>query len=197
MTYPIIYADPPWSYDDKMLHRGGAARHYKTMDAQDIAGLPIAQIAAPDAVLFMWATFPKLPDALQVMWAWGFQFKTCAFVWLKTNKNTNTKQTSFLPAERLDTFWGMGRWTRANAEVCLLGTRGKPQRTKAGGGVHQVVYAPVSKHSRKPDEVRDRIVTLCGDLPRLELFARRPTPGWDVFGNEVEGSIQLIHQPNQ
>lgn len=183
-TYSIIYADPPWSYDDKALGRGGAERHYKTMSHEDIARMPVANMAAADCVLFMWATFPKLYESAAVFSGWGFEYKTCAFVWIKTNRTVNPNQTSFIPADRFDSFWGMGRWTRANAEICLLGTKGHPKRLVAD--IHQLVYAPVSRHSRKPPEVRERIVRLCGDLPRIELFARESSEGWDAWGNELE-----------
>lgn len=189
MKYNIIAGDPPWNYTDKSLNRGGALRHYKTMLTEEIMKLPVQDISDTDCVLLIWATFPKLPDAFQVITAWGFKYKTCGFVWIKTNKRTNTDQLSFLPAESFDSFWGMGRWTRSNAELCLLATKGSPRRRSAS--VHQIIYAPVSKHSRKPPEVRDRIIKLCGDLPRVELFARTAPPGWDVFGDEVEDSIVL------
>lgn len=123
--YKVIYADPPWSYDDKCLHRGGAERHYSTMSLEDICRLPVRNLAAKDCALFMWATFPKLFEARAVFAAWEFEYKTCAFVWIKTNKRMNTDQASFFPVDSFDSFWGMGRWTRSNAEICLLGVRGK------------------------------------------------------------------------
>lgn len=132
---------------------------------------------------------PKLQEGLDVIKAWGFEFKTCGFVWIKTNKLTNTQQASFLPVDSFDSFVGMGRWTRANAEVCLIATKGKPKRLSAA--VRQVVYSPLQRHSQKPAEVRDRIVELMGDLPRVELFARDKTEGWDAWGNEVTDSIKL------
>lgn len=187
--YNIIYADPPWSYDDKALNRGGAERHYKTMDIEDIKAIPVNEISDNDCCLFMWATFPKLQEGLDVIKAWGFQFKTCAFVWVKTNKRTNVDQISFLPHESFDSFWGMGRWTRSNAEICLLAVKGKPTRLNAD--VHQIIYAPIDSHSKKPKETRDRIIKLCGDLPRLEMFARTAPKGWDVFGNQVNNSIVI------
>jgi len=187
--YNIIYADPAWSYDDPSLNRGGALRHYSTMSIEDIKALPVNEIADKDCVLFMWATFPKLQEGLDTIKAWGFEFKTCAFVWIKTNKRTNVQQTSFLPQDSFDSFWGMGRWTRSNAEICLLAVKGKPQRLNAD--VHQLIYAPIDKHSKKPNETRDKILRLCGDLPRVELFARQVPKGWDVWGNEVEGSVKL------
>lgn len=110
--YKVIYADPPWSYADKSLNRGGAARHYPTMPLIDIMNLPIQDISEDKSVLFMWSTFPKLQESLDVIKAWGFEYKTCAFVWVKENKKAKSL------------FWGMGRWTRSNAEIVLLATRG-------------------------------------------------------------------------
>ena len=109
--------------------------------------------------------------------AWGFTYKTVAFCWVKQNR-----QSSSL-------FWGMGHWTRANAELCLLATKGSPKRQSAG--VHQIVMTPIEGHSKKPDIVRDKIISLAGDVPRIELFARQTTPGWDVWGNEVDSSISF------
>ena len=180
--YKVIYADPPWSYQDKALNTGGALRHYPTMKIEDIKALPINTIADTECILFMWATFPLLREALDVINAWGFQYKTCAFVWIKANKRTDTT----LPNPPLDVFWGMGHWTRSNAEICLLAIKGKPKRIDAG--VHQIIYAPIDKHSKKPDATRTKILRLCGDLPRVELFARQNADGWDVWGNEVENN---------
>ena len=114
---------------------------------------------------------PLLDKAFEVMRAWGFTYKTCGFTWVKRNKVSNSW------------FWGLGYWTRANAEICLLATKGKPHR--ASKSVHQVCDARIMEHSRKPGEIRDRIVQLCGDLPRIELFARQYADGWDCWGNEV------------
>jgi len=186
MRYNIIYADPPWSYEDKALAGNrGAICKYPVMGIDELKSLPIKNIAADDAILFMWATLPKLPEALELTQSWGFKYKTTGFVWVKTNPKSGTP------------FFGMGRWTRANSEVVLLGTKGRPQRVSAG--VSQIVQVEeeilessiLKPHSRKPDEVRKKIVQLCGEVPRIELFARESTPGWDVFGNEVQGSITL------
>ena len=182
MTYDIVYADPPWRYDDKCLHRGGAERHYETKDVAGIAGLVDESLFSSDCALFMWATFPKLAESLELFGLWGFTYKTCAFVWVKSNKREGYGQEKFGFAG-IDDYIGMGRWTRSNAEICLLGTRGKPKR--ASCGVRQIVYHPVMEHSRKPSVVRDRIVELCGDLPRIELFARQKAEGWDSWGNEI------------
>lgn len=171
--YNIIYADPPWSYKDKALAGNrGACCKYSVMDTKGICDIPIRDIAADDCVLFMWVTMPKLNECFEVIKAWGFEYKTCAFVWIKQNKKSNSL------------FWGMGRWTRANAEICLIATKGKPKRVAAN--VHSVVMTPIEEHSKKPNEVRNRIVSLCGDMPRIELFARQSVKGWDCWGNEVE-----------
>jgi N6-adenosine-specific RNA methylase IME4 len=187
--YNIIYADPAWRYDNKSMNRGGAERHYSTMDVKDIMDLPINDISEENSILFMWATFPKLQDGLDVIKAWGFEYKTIGFVWVKTNKRTKAEQLSFLPIESFDSFWGMGSWTRSNAEICLIGTKGKPKRENAD--VHSIIYEPIDKHSKKPKIVKDKIIRLCGDLPRVELFARNESKGWDVWGNEVKSSIKI------
>ena len=132
---------------------------------------------APDSALFLWATFPQLPDALRLIEAWGFQYKTVAFVWLKQNRRSP------------GWFYGLGFWTRGNAEVCLLATRGHPKRQAAN--IHQFIISPIEEHSKKPDEAREKILALMGDVPRVELFARQSPPGWDVWGNEVESALEL------
>ena len=174
--YQIIYADPPWRYDQKSL-QGAAEKHYATMSMEELCGLPVEQISAKDSLLFLWATFPQLPAALRLISAWGFKYKTVAFVWLKKNRKADSW------------FFGLGFWTRGNAELCLLATRGHPKRKAAN--IHQFIISPIEAHSKKPDIVRDKIVALAGDVPRIELFARQETPGWDVWGNEVANSIQL------
>ena len=170
--YNIIYADPPWSYKDKALAGNrGACCKYDVMTIEDIENLPIKDISASDCILFMWVTMPFLKDCFDVIKSWGFKYKTCAFTWIKQNKKSNSL------------FWGMGSWTRANAELCLIATKGKPKRQSAK--VHSVIMSKIREHSRKPDETRDRIVELCGDMPRIELFARQSVDGWDCWGNEV------------
>ena len=128
-------------------------------------------IANDDCVLLLWVTYPLLQEGLQTIKEWGFTYKTCGFSWVKKNKIKD----SF--------FWGLGRWTRSNNEICLLATKGQPKRVSKS--VHQIVSDKIREHSRKPDCVRDKIVELCGDLPRIELFARQKTKGWDVWGNEI------------
>lgn len=168
--YSVIYADPPWSYRNKGT-RAAADRHYPTMGIEDIKALPVADIAAEDCVLFLWATFPMLPEALETIQAWGFTYKTAAFVWAKQNRRSH------------GWFWGLGNWTRSNPEVCLLAVRGRPERVSAS--VHSLICAPVGKHSQKPKEARERIEALMGDVPRIELFDRERAPGWDAWGDEV------------
>ena len=147
------------------------------MSIEEICALPVADIAAKDSALFLWATFPQLNEAFRVMEAWGFKYKTLAFLWLKQNRKADSW------------FYGMGFWTRSNAEVCLLATKGHPKRQAAD--IHQFIISPIEAHSKKPDAVREKIVKLMGDVPRVELFARQQTPGWDVWGNEVESSITM------
>ena len=174
--YTVLYADPPWRYRNKPNGRSPES-HYPTMKTEDICALPVQQLAAEDCALFLWVTMPMLFEAQKVLAAWGFRYKTVAFVWVKQNRKGR------------GIFWGMGYWTRANAELCLLATRGHPQRRAKN--IHQVIISPVEEHSKKPEEARRRIEALLGDVPRLELFARRPSPGWDVWGNEVESNVVL------
>ena len=182
--YNIIYADPPWRYDFSCSRAREIERHYETMTLPDICALPIKALTAPDATLFLWATWPKLEQAMKVIPDWGFTYKTVGFVWVKEYRDGSP-------------VLGMGYWARSNTEFCLFATKGKPQR--ADSNVSQLVFALLGEHSAKPPEVRDRIVQLMGDLPRIELFARQPEPtlfgdtmaGWDVWGNEVESDIEL------
>jgi N6-adenosine-specific RNA methylase IME4 len=170
--YNIIYADPPWNYNDKAsAGKRGASFKYNTMTLGEIKDLPVNNISEDNCILFLWVTFPQLPNAFEVMKEWGFEYKTVAFNWVKKNKKSDSW------------FWGMGNWTRSNPEVCLLATRGKPKRISAS--IHSVIDTPIEGHSKKPDEARKRIVELCGDLPRIELFARDKVDGWDCWGDEV------------
>lgn len=172
--YSIIYADPPWqfkTYSDKGKGRS-AERHYPTMTKTEIQQLPIDRISADDSVLLLWVTAPCLIEGLDLIRAWGFSYKTVAFTWVKQNK----KSDSF--------FTGMGYYTRSNAEFCLLATKGKVLERKSHS-VSSVLCTHIERHSKKPDEARERIVTLFGDIPRIELFARQHSDGWDCWGNEV------------
>jgi len=177
--YGVIYADPPWRYG-AWRGNGMVERHYPTMVLEDILALPVSELADKDCALFLWATLPMLHEALQVIKAWGFTYKTAAFVWIKLNRQGS------------GIFWGMGFWTRANAEICLLATKGHPKRQAKN--IHQVIISHVEEHSKKPEEARRRIEALMGDVPKIELFARRTSPGWDVWGNEVESDV-VLEQP--
>lgn len=174
--YKIIYADPPWSYKDSGCI-GAAAKQYNTMTMEELKKLPVKDIADNNCVLFMWATYPKIQEALELIKAWGFTYKSIGFKWVKTYKNGK------------DFFFGLGRWTRGNTEPCLIAVKGKPKRISASVG--QLIVSPVRKHSTKPAETRDKIIKLLGDLPRVELFARQKVDGWDSWGNEVECDIEL------
>lgn len=175
--YQIIYADPPWRYENSG-GQGVAENHYKTMSVEEICNLPISTLTDKNAVLFLWVTFPQLAEAFRVIEAWGFKYKTVGFVWIKQNRSGK------------GFFFGLGYWTRSNAEVCLLATKGKPKRQSRK--VSQLIISPLERHSKKPDKTRDLIVELMGDLPRLELFARENTPGWDVWGNEVDSTVKIL-----
>jgi len=148
------------------------------MDKQDIQNLPIKEISADNSVLFLWVTPPCLEEGMELIKKWGFTYKTKGFCWIKKNKKADSD------------FVGMGYYTRANSEDCLLATKGKPL-PRLSKSVRQVINEKIREHSRKPDEAKKRIVQLFGDLPRIELFARQKTEGWDSWGNEVESDIEL------
>jgi len=173
--YKIIYADPPWQYRvySKKGQGRSAENHYHTMNIKDIMALPVDKIADKDCILFLWITFPCLKEGIEVMERWGFKYKTCGFNWVKRNKKKNTY------------FMGLGFWTRSNSEVCLIGTKGQPKRVSKS--VPQICDARIMEHSKKPAEIRERIVELCGELPRVELFARDKVKGWDSLGDEIDG----------
>ena len=145
------------------------------MSIDELCALPVADLAAPDSALFLWATFPQLPEALRLIREWGFTYKSVAFVWLKKNRKADSW------------FYGLGFWTRANAEVCLR-ARGHPKRQAAN--IHQWLSFRLSRPTAKTGRGRDKIVALMGDLPRVELFARQIPPGWDVWGNEVQSTLR-------
>jgi N6-adenosine-specific RNA methylase IME4 len=172
--YNIIYADPPWTfrtYSNKGKGRS-AEKHYNCMTKEGIQNLPVKDICDKNCVLFLWVTYPCLKEGLELIEKWGFTYKTCAFSWIKLNKKNDRP------------FTGMGYYTRANNEICLLATKGKPLKRQSKA-VKQVVLSKIEEHSKKPEEIRDRIVELFGDLPRIELFARQHAEGWDCWGNEV------------
>ena len=184
--YDIIYADPPWRYQDKTCE-GACAKHYNTMSVEEICALPVANLAAKDCTLFMWATYPQMQEALKVIAAWGFKYKTIAFQWVKLNRNVQVNNFTIATVQDIlhkVCFFGLGRWTRGNTECCLLATKGKPHREN--NSVSQLIFAPLTKHSSKPPEARDRIKTLLGGgMHSIELFAREQVEDWDCWGDEV------------
>lgn len=176
--YSVIYADPPWAYSQggstKSSH-GIAKQHYPTMTTAEICTLPVREIVREGAACFMWATFPNITEAIKVMEAWGFTYKTATFVWVKRT------------ASRVAISWG---WVPTPAQTrrfaCWASRRALRQRTQIRAhNVHQIIEAPFEGHSKKPDETRQRIVELLGDVPRLEMFARQRADGWDAWGNEA------------
>jgi len=180
--YNVIYADPPWKYNPrtnlKTRFSGGAGGHYSLMSIDEIGALPLQSISDKNCALFLWATFPYLDVQIKLFEHWGFKYKTVGFVWVKTNKLNG------LP------FFGVGYYTKSNAECCLLGIKGKMQPVT--NRVSSIIISPRHEHSKKPAQARLRIVQLLGDLPRIELFARPPEllydvsyEGWDLWGYEV------------
>ena len=170
----IIYADPPWNYTaigQSIPSRSKKGQPYNAMRMIDIYDLELPKLA-DDCILFMWATAPLMPEAIHTIKSWGFEYKTIAFTWIKKNKKATDTN-----------FWGMGSWTRSNPEYCLIGTRGKPKAVSHS--VHSVIESPIQEHSKKPDIVRDKIVELCGDKKRIELFARDKFEGWESWGNQL------------
>lgn len=201
-AYQVIYADPPWQFNDKNRNGNrGAGCKYDTMGLNELKALPVGSLCAADCALFMWHV-PAMPrEALALVEAWGFQLKTMkALSWVKLNPKflanlqkhfrvnaldlQQMTDAELLPLLLAATKIGLGHWTRGNTEDCLVAVRGKPKRIS--GGVRQLIIEPIREHSRKPDTARDRIVQLMGDVPRLELFARTKAHGWDVWGNQAD-----------
>jgi len=181
--YKIIYADPPWFYNSgRNKHhkfKGGCRGHYPVMEFEDIYKMPISDISDKDCALFLWVTFPNLIQGIETINRWGFEYKTIAFNWMKTNKLTEGR----LWLTVKDLFFGVGYYTKSNSEICLLGVKGKMK--PISNSVSSAVLEPINRHSEKPAIIRDRIVDLYGDLPRIELFSRKNVNGWDSWGNEI------------
>lgn len=184
--YGAILADPPWSFEvwSKATGNGRSAEsHYSTMSARQISRLPVDELSAKDCVLFLWATWPTLPQAFDLICHWGFTYKTCAFDWMKAD---NTQPHFF--EDEIQAQVGMGYWTRANTEPCLLAVRGRPKRINAD--VRMGIIAPRREHSRKPDGIHERIERLVAG-PYCELFARQRRSGWDCWGNETDKFAEI------
>jgi N6-adenosine-specific RNA methylase IME4 len=192
--YGTIYADPPWYFKNFSAKGEGrnATSHYDCMRLDEICALPVSDLAMEDCALFLWAIDPMLPQALRVIDAWGFTFKTIGFYWVKLNKSADMENLKLS-----DFFCGLGYWTRANVEQCLLATRGNPNRVASD--VRRLVVEKRREHSRKPEEVYRRIERLTNG-PYLELFGRESRPNWDSWGNEPtlfdRGSVNTRRQPS-
>jgi len=188
--YPVIIADPPWNFAEwsEKGNSKGAYRHYGVMNTDAIMGIPVNEVAADDSVLLLWATWPKLIDAMRVGDAWGFSYKTLGFIWVKRSLQGSAWHT------------GLGYYTRANSEPCLLFTKGHPKRRSMGvhqlivddesvdclPGFEEVLTARLTAHSAKPEEFYKRVEDLLAP-PYLELFGRRTRDNWQVCGNEING----------
>lgn len=190
--WAMIAADPPWRYkswsepqtDQQKKASRAADKHYDTMSLEEIMAMPVKDVAARDCHCFLWVTGPFLNKAELVLNSWGFRFSTDAFVWIKLRKALGRDQYQLLtPGECISLLHtGAGRTTRKNAEFCILGRRGNPDRLAAD--IHEVIISPVGEHSRKPEEFYERVERYCPG-PRLELFSRRPRDGWTAWGNEI------------
>lgn len=179
--YNIIYADPPWFYKkgvyDGVYQDGernirSVKQHYPTMKKGDLENLPVQDITDKDCILFMWVTDSHLDQGIELIKKWGFKYKTIGFVWVKRTKNNKLCAN-------------VGAWTMKNTEICLIGTKGQMSKYKKKRNIYQLIEAERTIHSKKPDEARNRIVEIFGDIPRIELFAREKVYGWDAWGNEV------------
>lgn len=184
--FECILADPPWAFrtfsGENMTPHRCAEDHYPTMTLDEMAELPVGQVAAKDCALFMWVVGSHLAESIELAAAWGFTFKTDAFYWLK-ERLWGAGQLDWITGDVPELRQGFGYWTRKQVEPCWLFTRGKPRRLNKG--VRQVIVAPRREHSRKPDEQYARIEALVGG-PYLELFARQRRPGWTAWGNQTD-----------
>lgn len=185
-AYGVIVADPPWYFRTRttVVSDRDPQNHYPVMGAADIVAMPVKELAAPDAHLFLWVTGPFLPQAFDIMAAWDFRYSGVAFTWVKLKRSHNPAQLRILPTAEADLHVGLGFTTRKNAEFCLLGRRGNAKRIAKN--VREIIMSPVREHSRKPEEFRDRVEAYVGGAVRIaELFARSSRPGWDAWGNET------------
>ena len=177
--YSIIYCDPPWDYKGQTQHNGkggkpsgGAISHYPSMKLKDLKQIPVKSICNNDCLMFMWVTSPHLDQGIELMKHWGFSYATIAFVWDKVRVNP-------------------GFYTMSQCEVCIVGKMGKIPRPRGSRSVRQYVCSKREKHSKKPEEVRKRIMDMFPEQSKVELFARQKAGGWDSWGNEVDG-VQLF-----
>lgn len=193
MQYGTILIDPPWTFKAYSYKGNGrsAENHYSTLTIEDMMRLNIGSLMAKDCAVFMWVTWPTIPQALALGDAWELHYSTCAFLWAKTNRGVAGRWAD--PADNTNWFMGMGYWTRSNTEPCLLFTQGSPKRKARN--VRQLMIEAVRKHSQKPDGIYGRVEALV-DGPYLEIFARQRHVGWDAIGNEIDGQdIRSIIPP--
>lgn len=180
VKYDVILADPPWRYSDNIDNhpkRRTATKHYPTMKLKDICNLPVKNLVNKNCALFLWVTWPTIQNSFDVISSWGFEYKTIAWVWVKMNKSG------------FGYFYGTGYYARANTEPCLLAIKGSmPPVAK---NVQSLIAAPIMEHSKKPYDQYSKINRLYPNAKKLELFARRPVDGWDVWGNEVNSNVEL------
>lgn len=189
-SYGCIVADPPWHFKARTAlqsanpgSRRDAERHYPVMSLDDIKALPVGELAARDAHLFIWTTGPCLRQTFEVIEAWGFRYSAVAFTWIKFKRSFKAEQLRFVPTAESDLHVGLGLTTRKNAEFCLLARRGNARRIAKN--VREVILSPVREHSRKPDEAYARVQRYCAG-PYLELFARTEREGFDAWGNDTQ-----------
>lgn len=192
--YGVIYADPPWqfrTFSDKGTGRGATA-HYPCLAFEDLVHINPKQWAAKNCVLLLWVPDPFLSKAFELIQAWGFTYKTVGFTWIKLNRRSHLEFFT-----QKDFFTGLGFWTRANAEICLLATLGSP--TRKASHVKRLIVEPRREHSRKPEQAYYRIEQLVAG-PYLELFARQSRIGWDSWGDQVglfdSGSVKTRNRPS-
>lgn len=187
MKFDVILADCPWSYrDDKGKNPKLGGITYPVMSDSDIYNLPVSEIANRDSLLFLWATLPKLPEALHTIESWGFRYTTAPFVWVKLNPSGTLMQVAKDIILSGGIYSGLGHWTNGNIEIVLMGKRGSPKRKNKN--VKQIIFAPRSKHSAKPVEIYNRIDNLVQATGKIELFARNTREGWFSLGNEITGN---------
>lgn len=203
MKYGLIYADPPWSYGNT-ISNGAASDHYSTMNIADIKRLPVWELSADNSVLVMWYTGTHVEEAREVAEAWGFDVRQMfLFTWVKFNGRAEQRFNAALEEQTIHDFTDLlemlnaetrmnpGNYTRGNQESALVAVRGAGLE-RASRSVKQVIYSCQGEHSTKPAEARFRLEQLYGDVPRIELFARRPSEGWDIWGNECDSSVQML-----
>lgn len=190
--YQMVVADPPWHFRARTAlqmtnwtSRRDAEKHYGVMGVDDIAALPVKQLAAPDAHLLLWITGPLLIEGkhLAIMKAWGFKPSSVAFTWVKLKRSIDIRQLRLVTTQESDLHVGLGLTTRKNAEFCLLGRRGNAKRLSKS--VREIILAPVREHSRKPEQFYERARQYAAG-PYLELFSRQRRTGWDSWGNDVD-----------